>query len=588
MEKVDQGQNTPSSGGLEPPVVVRRKRKVTRQLREKTPEASKTARRPSDEGNSSVVEQPPEVQSVQLQLRPPSLAPGSVGSHKSKILSRKNKSFSGTAARSSSSPRQENGTLAPETYDFLRVARRSLSSPRHKEESSESGRSSPHPLQPILPQRTVAPKMPEPSSKDSSQMAPAELSSDSQTTSTSRLEKNLKRFEEERRKFELEKKKFEREKRELSKMRYKLFDPGDRRSIAETYRRINDRLHLPSETNDKQILLDKFLESQQKAALEAKQNPRRGSFDDETEETDREPPSPIECPDYESSTATISESELSAIDVDETDADDEENPQPTKPREKRTNLSHSSTPTSLRNRRPKRPSLTEPAVTDIVKYEAGKDKPPPKKGFFSRIFSIFMIKKKPKELEKPKVAPGPKLLADQARPSMIKTVFRLIFIESRSEWRCLKDDYPEQVRYIRLQRNKCISHLISLFIICGFGGLLFRFIEGNLENTYKCGVGRVKRDFIDHLWLTSHNLRFFKIAKDILVPSFQILLSCREEDWKSQARIRLRKFEEELHAAHESGMTSYSGKKSWNFLNSLIYCWTVLTTIGRYAQNLFR
>lgn len=59
------------------------------------------------------------------------------------------------------------------------------------------------------------------------------------------------------------------------------------------------------------------------------------------------------------------------------------------------------------------------------------------------------------------------------------------------------------------------------------------------------------------------------------------LMLIREEDWKAQARARLRKFEEELHTAHEAGMTSYSGQKAWSFLNGWAYCLTVVTTIGK-------
>lgn len=55
----------------------------------------------------------------------------------------------------------------------------------------------------------------------------------------------------------------------------------------------------------------------------------------------------------------------------------------------------------------------------------------------------------------------------------------------------------------------------------------------------------------------------------------------REDDWKTAARSKLRKFEEELHAAHEAGMTSYSGMKAWTFINGMIYCMTVVTTIGK-------
>lgn len=55
----------------------------------------------------------------------------------------------------------------------------------------------------------------------------------------------------------------------------------------------------------------------------------------------------------------------------------------------------------------------------------------------------------------------------------------------------------------------------------------------------------------------------------------------REEDWKSMARIRLRKFEEELQAAIEGGMNTYSGHTTWNFVNAVLYCFDISTTIGK-------
>lgn len=89
---------------------------------------------------------------------------------------------------------------------------------------------------------------------------------------------------------------------------------------------------------------------------------------------------------------------------------------------------------------------------------------------------------------------------------------------------------------------------------------MFKFTEGAFENFYKCGVKRVKRDFIDTLWRGSHHLR--------------------EDDWKDLARTKLRDFEEQLHTAHEAGVTSYSGQRSWSFLNAVVYAITIVTTIG--------
>ncbi|CAH2059402.1 unnamed protein product, partial [Iphiclides podalirius] len=84
--------------------------------------------------------------------------------------------------------------------------------------------------------------------------------------------------------------------------------------------------------------------------------------------------------------------------------------------------------------------------------------------------------------------------------------------------------------------------------------------QGSFENAYKCGSRGVKRDFIESLWRGSHSLR--------------------EDDWKSMARKKLFEFENQLHTAHEAGVTSYSGQRSWNFMNSFVYCLTLITTIG--------
>ncbi|XP_057652204.1 uncharacterized protein LOC130891457 [Diorhabda carinulata] len=127
--------------------------------------------------------------------------------------------------------------------------------------------------------------------------------------------------------------------------------------------------------------------------------------------------------------------------------------------------------------------------------------------------------------------------------------FRLYKVEMRVEY----------VR-IKLLWNKCMLELFLIMMFCGTAGLIFKYTEGRFENYYKCGVKRVKRDFIDLLWIKSHNLR--------------------EDDWKSLFRNKLRTFEEELHTAHEAGMKTYSGQRSWSFLNGVVYALTIVTTIG--------
>lgn len=89
---------------------------------------------------------------------------------------------------------------------------------------------------------------------------------------------------------------------------------------------------------------------------------------------------------------------------------------------------------------------------------------------------------------------------------------------------------------------------------------MFRYTEGAFESFYKCGVKRVKRDFLDGLWTDSRRMG--------------------ADQWKQTARRKLVEFEEQLHDAFEAGTTTYSGRSSWSFVNSAIYCFTVVTTIG--------
>lgn len=146
-------------------------------------------------------------------------------------------------------------------------------------------------------------------------------------------------------------------------------------------------------------------------------------------------------------------------------------------------------------------------------------------------------------------------------------IFRNFIKEAWSIWKEFLIDNQEDYRIINSLRNRCFGHIMTMFIICGLGAFVFRFTEGAFENFYKCGVKRVKRDFIDTLWLSSHNLR--------------------EDDWKSLARRKLMDFEEQLHTAHEAGMHSYSGQRSWSFLNSIVYCLTIVTTIGEHCFNMY-
>ena len=153
-----------------------------------------------------------------------------MSAHESKILRRRDKSFS--TNRSHSQTRQAEKITNPEAFQIISANKRSLSSPRHKEEE-------------IYKQ----------------QQRPVELSEDDRLT---RLEKNLQRFEEERLYFDKEKKRFEREKRE-HKMRYRqMLDEEQRRRMIENYRKLSDR---SSEAEEKKRLIQSLRQSYRESAL---------------------------------------------------------------------------------------------------------------------------------------------------------------------------------------------------------------------------------------------------------------------------------------------------------------------------------
>ncbi|KAL2730833.1 uncharacterized protein V1478_005246 [Vespula squamosa] len=196
-----------------------------------------------------------------------------------------------------------------------------------------------------------------------------------------------------------------------------------------------------------------------------------------------------------------------------------------------------------------------------------------KNSWFSRFtwFLFFLKKKKTdiSEVEKRENIPQNESTqeiknSENERTDIQEKVTFLDFLRAlkdvASELKAFMIQNPIEMRIIRKMRNRCIAQLILIMIYCGLGAFVFRFTEGAFETFYKCGVKRVKRDFLDSLWNYSHNLR--------------------EDDWKSLARRKLMEFEEQLHTAHEAGVHTYSGQRSWTFLNAVVYCLTVITTIG--------
>lgn len=209
-----------------------------------------------------------------------------------------------------------------------------------------------------------------------------------------------------------------------------------------------------------------------------------------------------------------------------------------------------STDSSLRSTSPER-LFQKPPKPDIKRFTSQRK---PQRPTSRKI--IEFIDPKSFNIVYPR-APPPKLpLID-----LIKVLRTFSLLEVIRCYKLYKTEMKSEYDKIRRLRSRCISELMMIMIYCGLGGVMFKFVEGAFENFYKCGVKRVKRDFIELLWYKSHNLR--------------------EEDWKSLARHKLRTFEEELHQAHEAGMRTYSGQRSWSFLSGVVYALTVITTIGK-------
>lgn len=206
----------------------------------------------------------------------------------------------------------------------------------------------------------------------------------------------------------------------------------------------------------------------------------------------------------------------------------------------------------------------EDIVQDVMQSSETADK---KKSWFSRLF-FWRGTKKDEDIEK-KIEDEPKPIpkVEEVKVEEQQAAEKITLLDSFRTLRDIVGEFkmfvaqnPHETIIIRRLRNRCIAGLLLVMIYCGLGGFVFRFVEGAFETFYKCGVKRVKRDFLDTLWNYSHNLR--------------------EDDWKSMARRKLMDFEEQLHTAHEAGLHTYSGQKSWSFLNAVVYCLTVITTIG--------
>lgn len=106
-----------------------------------------------------------------------------------------------------------------------------------------------------------------------------------------------------------------------------------------------------------------------------------------------------------------------------------------------------------------------------------------------------------------------KIEFDEKNPMRFAPFCRLLLHECRHIWKRHKLSHPNEWQLLKNEFKKCMSELLMFMIFCGMGGIILHYIEGNFEMLNKTGVKRVKRDFIDQLWLSSHNLRYMHVCE---------------------------------------------------------------------------
>lgn len=489
------------------------------------------------------------------------------GGHRSMILSRREKAVSNKAHRSQSAPRKESETQTSTTAVINcitePVSKRSLSLPRKRDESSESDAA-------VFARLTIP--APGYSSQCSSPIEP----SDKQTM---KLELNLRKFEEDRRKFELEKLRFIQQKRELDRMRLARFEKykndklgkDTNKGLSPYNLQANDvgglrpDSPMPPRTKVKPTRL-KMKKHHDYVSSTA------DSSDDDTSDGHRRSvsrkmsKSPMRYKSksprrHSSKTPTGEKSPIMVLDT----------PSPTEEKEIFKNGIHN-VGTALQVRR--RSSVKVKKGLEIDSQTQNE--------VDTKLQSLTQLPEK----EKIKDIFVDAQEQDPLLPTTgIKGVIVPLWREMVIVWRQFRAVHPTQVQLLRSHIKRCFCMLVVMTIFCGLGGILFRYIEGNFESMYKCGVKRIRRNFIDDLWQASHNHRldnrFFLFQS--CISMFLIFVGYREDEWKSKARSQLKLFEEELQVAFEAGVKSYSGLTAWNFVNSVLYCLTVVTTIGNFA-----
>lgn len=264
------------------------------------------------------------------------------------------------------------------------------------------------------------------------------------------LEQNLKRFEIERRQFEFEKLKFLEEKRELDRLRLQRFERYKREIEAK---RLGLKPNYDIDNNDYMVA--------RKVVIDCKMT---ASGQDSGSESEPEVTVVENFPKADAEATPADESNVIApSDANGGDAIKTPQPSPTESADAAQN--HLNGKESI--------SGPENPVTDV---DGSKEK-------------LEMVE------------------FDEKNPMKLLPYVKLLLREARQIWIIHKRRHAQEWSRIKAEMIKCLSELTMLMMFWGMGGLVFRYVEGNFETSNKAGVKRVKRDFIDQLWLSSHNLR---------------------------------------------------------------------------------
>lgn len=287
------------------------------------------------------------------------------------------------------------------------------------------------------------------------------------------LEQNLKRFEEERHQFEIEKLKFLEEKRELDRIRLQRFERYKRELEAK---RLGIKPNYDIDNpNDYMVARKIVIDYKVNDSLLSQQMADSGSESEADITVVENVPSP----------AKINESKECPIDG--SDVKNETIKQESD------NLINDSS------------SLNHQKNVDLVN---GKEKLNDVEKLNEHIPAKVDDKKVDEDDLKMEI-----IEFDEKNPMQLWPFCKLLCRECRIVWRFHKKRHSKEWQKLIFEFKKCMSELLLFLILCGMGGIIFHYIEGNFEMTNKTGVKRVKRDFIDQLWLSSHNLRYIIYMK---------------------------------------------------------------------------